>query len=164
MPFSSKQEGVSRTLMIGCRIIMEVLKTKVIREALLQQVMKMGCLQGQYLIKTTSWTHRKYKDFKRKTADVTSWKKWSLLVWCSTSLRTSPIMCPQRTVEMRKEASGLIHLHAVLKITSSREFVLAKVQPKLMIKLSKMLEECWQWKQCQIVREMPGKSSTRGSS
>lgn len=30
--------------------------------------------QGQYLVKTTYWTHRKYKDFKRKTVEVTDWK------------------------------------------------------------------------------------------
>ena len=30
--------------------------------------------QGQYLVKTTYWTHRTYKDFKRKTVEVTNWK------------------------------------------------------------------------------------------
>ena len=30
--------------------------------------------EGQYLVKTTYWTHRKYKDFKRKTVEVTNWK------------------------------------------------------------------------------------------
>lgn len=30
--------------------------------------------QGQYLTKTRYWTHRKYKEFKRKTVVVTNWK------------------------------------------------------------------------------------------
>ena len=30
--------------------------------------------QGQYLVKTTYWTHGKYKDFKRKTVEVTNWQ------------------------------------------------------------------------------------------
>lgn len=30
--------------------------------------------QGQYLVKTTYWTHRKHKDFKRKTVEVINWK------------------------------------------------------------------------------------------
>ena len=62
--------------------------------------------QGQYLVKTTYWTHRKHKDFKRKTVEVINWKnEVEPLGMNSTSLRMSPITCPQRNMEMQKEAN-----------------------------------------------------------